>query len=222
MANGLINGTNIFEDGGSRWSTNVEVGQSYRLRLVNPSIDTFFAFSIDNHTLQIIAADFVPVVPYEANVIGLGPGQRYDVIFTANQGSIASDFWLRAVPDTLCSAVNGMADDIKGIIHYGDSTSTPTTSPWTSDNSFLACQDPPLSSLVPVVAKDAGASNGFDALRNVTIGLAPGTNVFKWYLNNITFFSEWEDPTALQILNEDTSYEAQQAVIELPNAAEWL
>ncbi|KAK4498856.1 hypothetical protein PRZ48_009366 [Zasmidium cellare] len=221
MANGLINGTNIFEDGGSRWETSVEAGQSYRLRLINPSVDTFFAFSVDNHTLQVIAADFVPIVPYETNVIGLGAGQRYDVIITANQGAVASDFWLRAVPDSVCSAVNQNTDNIRGIIHYGDSTGTPMTSPWTSDNSFLACQDPPLASLVPVVEKDAGASV-VTAERNVTIGLAPGTNVFKWYLNNITFFSEWEDPTALQILNEDHTYEAQQAVIELPNADEWM
>ncbi|KAF2164057.1 multicopper oxidase [Zasmidium cellare ATCC 36951] len=200
MANGLINGTNIFGDGGSRWEASVEAGRPYRLRLVNPSVDTFFAFSIDNHTLQVIATDFVPIVPYETDVIGLGAGQRYDVIFTANQEAIASDFWLRAVPDNVCSAVNQNPDDIKGIIHYGDSTGTPTTSPWTSDNSFLACQDPPLASLVPVVEKDAGVSG----------------------VNNITFFSEWEDPTALQILNEDHTYETQQAVIELPNADEWM
>ncbi|KAF7196727.1 Laccase-1, partial [Pseudocercospora fuligena] len=58
--------------------------------------------------------------------------------------------------------------------------------------------------------------------RNVTIQLAPGTNVFKWYLNNITFFSEWEDPTVLQIVNGDTEYELQQAVIDLPIPNEWM
>lgn len=182
LANGLINGTNVFGDGGSRWETSVEAGTSYRLRLVNPSVDSFFAFSIDNHTLQVIANDFVPIVPYETDVIGLGPGQRYDVIFTADQESVASDFWLRAVPDTLCSAVNSMTDDIKGVIHYGDSTGTPTTSPWTSDNSFLACQDPPVASLVPVVAKNVGVSDVVSAERNLTIGIPTGTNVFKWYL----------------------------------------
>ncbi|KAF7186142.1 Laccase-2, partial [Pseudocercospora fuligena] len=222
MDNGLINGTNVWEDGGSRWETNVESGTTYLLRLVNPSIDTFFDFSIDNHTLTIMAADFVPVTPFETNIIGLGPGQRYDVLFTADQSSVASDFWLRAVPDAFCSAQNLSPDNIKGIIHYGDSTGTPTTDPWTTDDSFLDCQDPPLASLVPVVPKNAGESNVRSDQRNVTIQLAPGTNVFKWYLNNITFFSEWEDPTVLQIVNGDTEYELQQAVIDLPIPNEWM
>lgn len=222
MANGLINGTNVGADGGGeRWQTSVETGKSYRLRLVNPSIDTFFDFSIDNHTLQVIAADFVPIVPYETNLIGLGPGQRYDVIFTANQEAVGSDFWLRAVPDQFCSAVNGQEDDIRGIIHYGSSTATPSTVPWTTDDASLACQDPPLASLTPVVPKNAGAQQNQDT-KNVTIGLAPGTNVFKWYLNNVTFFSEWEDPTVLQVVNGDHSYDTQQGIIELPNADEWM
>lgn len=222
MDNGLINGTNVWEEGGSRWETSVEPDSSYLLRLVNPSIDTFFDFSIDNHTLTIIAADFVPIVPFSTNIIGLGPGQRYDVIFTTNQASVANDFWLRAVPDQFCSAANLSPDNIKGIIHYSSSTGTPTTDPWTTDDSFLDCQDPPLTSLVPVVPKNAGQSNIRSDQRNVTIQLAPNTNVFKWYLNNITFFSEWEDPTVLQIVNGDTEYELQQAVIDFPNANEWM
>lgn len=45
-------------------------------------------------------------------------GQRYDVIVTADQAAVASDFWLRAIPDTYCSN-NYNPDLIKGIIHYG-------------------------------------------------------------------------------------------------------
>ena len=51
-------------------------------------------------------------------VYSIGMGQRYDVIVQANMSSVASDFWLRAVPDTFCSD-NDNPDDIKGIIHYG-------------------------------------------------------------------------------------------------------
>lgn len=115
---GLINGTNVNETLGSHWETSFEAGSSYLLRVVNGAIDTHFDFSIDNHTLTVIAADFVPIVPYTTNVIAIGMGQRYDVIVTANQASVASDFWLRAVPDTFCSN-NYNPDNIKGIIHYG-------------------------------------------------------------------------------------------------------
>ncbi|KXT13311.1 hypothetical protein AC579_7221 [Pseudocercospora musae] len=204
MDNGLINGTNFWEDGGSSGETNL-------LRHVNPSIDTFFDFSIDNHILMIMEADFVPATPFEVNIFGL---QQYDVLSTTNQSSVASDFWLRAVPYAFCSAQN---------LHiYGDSNGTPTTDPWATDDSFLNCQDQPLASLLPVVPKNAGESNVRSNQRNVTIQLATGTNLFKWYLNNITFFSQWEDPTVLQIVNGDTEYELQQAVIDLPIPYEWM
>ncbi|WPH03581.1 Laccase-2 [Acrodontium crateriforme] len=221
LETGLINGTNVWDDGGSRFEMSVESGSTYRLRLVNPSIDSFMDFSIDNHTLQVIAMDFVPITPYTTDVIGLGPGQRYDVLITADQSSVASDFWLRAVPDTFCSE-NDNTDDIKGIVHYGSSTGTPTTSAWTTDDAYLACADPPVASLVPFVSKDAGATAGVTAQDEVTVGQASGTNTFKWYLNDVTFLMEWDDPTALQVLNGNTTFTTQAAVIELPTADEWM
>ncbi|KAF7194681.1 Laccase-2 [Pseudocercospora fuligena] len=221
---GLINGTNISsdEEEGFRWNTTVESGKSYKIGLINPSIDSFFDVSIDNHTLTIVSADFVPITPYTTDVIGLGPGQRYEVIITADQSSVASDFWLRAVPDTFCSSTNDMTDNIMGIIHYGDSTGTPTTSPWTTDSSYLNCQDPPIASLVPIVAKNAGASADLQATRNVTVQQVTGTNVFKWYMNNITFLSEYYDPTSLQVVNGNTTYSTQEAVINLPTPNDWM
>jgi len=120
---GLINGTNTWTGSdnvtvGSRFSTTWESGSSYLLRVVNAAIDTHFSFTIDNHTLQVIASDFVPIVPYTTDVVSIGMGQRYDIIVTADQASVASDFWMRAVPDTYCSE-NSNPDDIKGIVHYG-------------------------------------------------------------------------------------------------------
>ena len=174
------------------------------------------------HTLTIVSADFVPITPYTTDVIGLGPGQRYEVIITADQSSVASDFWFRAVPDTFCSSPNDMTDNIRGIIHYGNSTGTPTTSPWTTDSSYLNCEDPAIASLVPIVSKDAGASADLQATRNVTVQQVTGTNVFKWYLNNITFLSEYYDPTSLQVVNGNTTYDTQEAVINLPTPNDWM
>lgn len=42
-------------------------------------------FSIDGHKLTVIAADLVPIVPYRTDSVILTSGQRYDVIFEANQ-----------------------------------------------------------------------------------------------------------------------------------------
>ena len=46
---------------------NAKKGESckkYILRIINTSFDATFGFSIDNHGLQIVSSDFVPVQPY--------------------------------------------------------------------------------------------------------------------------------------------------------------
>jgi len=79
MDNGLINGTNIYNNSGtivgSRFQTTFESGKSYRLRLINGANDSHFKFSIDNHTMTVIANDLVPIVPYETNVLNIGIGE---------------------------------------------------------------------------------------------------------------------------------------------------
>jgi FtsP/CotA-like multicopper oxidase with cupredoxin domain len=175
---GLINGTNVYgEDSatdqtGQRFETTFETGTSYLLRLVNVAIDTHFKFTIDNHTMTVIASDFVPVTPYETTEVSIGMGQRYDVIVTADQADTASDFWMRAVPMIACSD-NDNPDNIKGIIHYGTSTGTPTTSAYSITDE---CVDE--SSLVPVVSKTVGSST-MDVNEAVGVGFNDA-NYFIW------------------------------------------
>ena len=47
------------------------------LILINTSVDTTFVFSIDNHILEVIEADFVPIVPYNTTNILVGIGKRF-------------------------------------------------------------------------------------------------------------------------------------------------
>jgi FtsP/CotA-like multicopper oxidase with cupredoxin domain len=80
LDNGLINGTNTYTSSsnvttGYRFNTSFTAGTSYRLRLVNTAIDSFFKFSIDNHTLTVIANDLVPIKPYETTVLSIGIGE---------------------------------------------------------------------------------------------------------------------------------------------------
>jgi FtsP/CotA-like multicopper oxidase with cupredoxin domain len=79
LENGLINGMNVYNSGqtqvGARFTTQFESGNSYRLRLVNVALDTHFSFSIDNHTMTVIAADLVPVEPFTTNVLPIGIGK---------------------------------------------------------------------------------------------------------------------------------------------------
>ena len=51
---------------------NFTTGKIHRLRLINPSAEATQRFTIDNHIMTIIANDFVPVKPYETNVVTLG------------------------------------------------------------------------------------------------------------------------------------------------------
>lgn len=78
--NGLINGTNVFGDDGMdqvgrRFKMKFTKGKSYRLRLGNAACDTHFKFSIDHHTLIVIAVDLVPIQPYTTTVLDIAIGK---------------------------------------------------------------------------------------------------------------------------------------------------
>jgi FtsP/CotA-like multicopper oxidase with cupredoxin domain len=213
---GLINGTNIWEDGGSYFEVTMEEDSSYLLRLVNGAADTHFDFMIDNHTLQVIASDFVPIVPYYTDVLSIGMGQRYDIIVTANMSAVASDFWIRAIPDSYCSE-NDNTDGIRGILHYGSSTDTPSTSPITYEENNCAGESS--SNIVPYLAISPGSSA--DSSDDLAVTVSKNSdNLFKWFVGGTTFMVDWADPTAQQVLKNATSFDDSAAVIELETADE--
>jgi len=71
-------------------------GKKHLVRIVNTGAEGTQKFSIDNHTLTVIANDFIPVVPYTTNVVTVGVGQRTDVIVGNIFFSYASQFFLTA------------------------------------------------------------------------------------------------------------------------------
>jgi FtsP/CotA-like multicopper oxidase with cupredoxin domain len=216
LDNGLINGTNTYGDGGHRFNTSFTSGTSYLIRLVNTAVDTHFKFMIDNHTMTVIAADLVAIEPYEATVVNIGMAQRYDIIVTADQADLADNFWLRAIPQSACSASNN-ADDIRGIVYYGDSAGIPITSAYDYQDS---CDDE-TDNIVPHISKTVGSTASTTADEPVTVGVN-SQNFFKWALNSTTFLSQWDDPTLMQIMNNTTTFETSNAVVQLPNANEWV
>ncbi|KAF2023523.1 hypothetical protein EK21DRAFT_118669 [Setomelanomma holmii] len=215
LDNGLINGTNTYEDGGYRYNTTFTSGTSYRFRLVNAAVDTHWKFMIDNHTMTIIASDLVPITPYEATVLDIGMGQRYDIIVTADQASVADSFWLRAIPQSACSN-NDNSADIRGIIYYGDSTTTPTTSAYDYEDS---CDDE-TDNLSPYISKTVETQSSTKE-ESATVAFN-SDSLFRWYLNSTTMVVDWSDPTLMQVLNGNTTYETSNAVIEMPTADEWV
>ncbi|KFA51000.1 hypothetical protein S40293_07285 [Stachybotrys chartarum IBT 40293] len=218
---GLINGTNVYgsdDDStqtGSRLNIAFTSGTSYRMRIVNAAVDTNWKFSIDNHTMTVIAADLVPIVPYTTTIIDMTMGQRYDVIVTADQADVADNFWMRAIPQSACSD-NDSTDNIKAIVYYGDSASTPETTRYEFTDS---CQDE-TDNLVPYVShtvEDANWSN----LSTATVGRNTD-GLFKWYLNSTSLLVDWQDPTLGQVLSGATTWETENAVIELSEANQWV
>jgi FtsP/CotA-like multicopper oxidase with cupredoxin domain len=216
LDNGLINGTNTFEDGGRRFNASFTSNTSYLIRLVNAAVDTHFKFMIDNHTMTVVAADLVAIEPYEATVLNIGMGQRYDIIVTADQAELADNFWLRAIPQSACSE-NDSADDIRGIVYYGDSAGTPSTLAYDYQDS---CADE-TDNIVPYIPKTVGSTASLTANEPVTVGIN-SENLFKWALNSTTFVSQWDDPTLMQIMENATTFDASTAVVQLPNANEWV
>ncbi|XDG05931.1 hypothetical protein ABKA04_005546 [Annulohypoxylon sp. FPYF3050] len=210
---GLINGTNVYNDTGSRFNVSFTSGTSYRMRLVNGAVDTHFKFSIDNHTMQVIATDLIPIQPYNTTVLNIGMGQRYDIVVTADQASVADNFWIRAIPQSACSE-NDNSDDIRGIVTYADTVGTPST---TGYNYTDSCDDE-TSNLVPYISKTVGDST---TSTSEEAAVAISNGVFKWTLNSTSMLVNWTDPTLAQVLDEVTEFDTDDSVIQLPDANVW-
>jgi FtsP/CotA-like multicopper oxidase with cupredoxin domain len=209
MDTGLINGTNVGNNGttGKRFEKTFVKGKKYLLRIVNSAIDSLFKLSLDNHTLTVISTDFVPIQPYQTDVLSIGIAQRYDVIIEATDPIGVGNYWLRAVPQLACSD-NANPDDIRGIIRYGFHQGDPTT---TAYNVTDDCLNEPLSEQHPVVALNVGPPS-VEIDEHLTLGKTGG--VFKWFLNGTTFKVDWSEPTIRSIW-ENKPYTNQSDAIEI-------
>jgi len=82
LDNGLINGMNIWTlaDGttvGKRFElpTEFEQGKKYLLRVTNVAMQSTYKFYLDGHKFTVISNDFVPIVPYETDVLDINIGK---------------------------------------------------------------------------------------------------------------------------------------------------
>lgn len=134
--------------------------KKYLMRIINTSFDTTFVFSIDNHLLQIVSADFVPIHSYHNTSILVGIGQRYNVIVEANPIAYYEDsplpadgnYWIRTeiVECFVGNRKGSPGYDQAGILRYDNtSTADPTTDIW--PNVALSCSDETYTSLHPIV-----------------------------------------------------------------------
>jgi FtsP/CotA-like multicopper oxidase with cupredoxin domain len=243
LANGLINGTNVYgEDGdssqtGTRLAVSFTSGTSYRMRLVNAAVDTHWKFSIDNHTMTVMAADLVPIEPYETTVLNIGmgkyiirrlaysvlrtsetdfhTGQRYDIVITADQADVADNFWMRAIPQSACSE-NDSTDNIRGIVYYGDSPGTPSTTGYDFED---GCDDE-TANITPYITKAVSPAE-WNELETASVS-KNSAGLFKWYLNSTTMLVDWAKPTLEMVTDNTTEYDSDDAIIELNEANQWV
>ncbi|KAI5366534.1 putative multicopper oxidase, type 1, carbohydrate binding module family 20, cupredoxin [Septoria linicola] len=220
--NGLINGTMTSNSGGSYARTTLIAGKRHRLRLINTSVDGHFMFSLDGHTMTVISADFVPIVPYNATWVFLGIGQRYDVIITADQSP--GSYWFRAdSQDAAGCGSNFNNGNIRSIFSYeGHENETPIS---TATAYAQRCTDE--TQLVPywnsyVPQNNLPIFEQLDTAINQSTD-ANGLLTLYWQVNGTPLRVDWGTPTLGQV-QDDAGYSAwgnRANVISLPTAGQW-
>ncbi|KAH7913243.1 Cupredoxin [Hygrophoropsis aurantiaca] len=144
------------ESQGGQYTTTVEQGKAYRLRLINHSTFFSFWFSIDNHTLEIVEIDGVEVAPIPFRGVNVNIGQRYSVIVRANQ--TVGNYYMRATFPTSCflpfvpynsSGLDSTDYQVMGVLNYqgADPGASPIGTRGNTSNPF-GVEDNPYSSLV--------------------------------------------------------------------------
>jgi len=73
----------------------VKKGDRVKLRLMNVSSATIYYLQLAGHRLTITQADGNPIQPIETDVMRIGMGERYDVMFTADNPG----YWLLAASE---------------------------------------------------------------------------------------------------------------------------
>jgi FtsP/CotA-like multicopper oxidase with cupredoxin domain len=204
--NYLLNGNNVKSDlsGGKHALWSVKPGKKHLFRIIGSAAQNMFSVHFDHHKMTVIAADYVPIVPYTTEWLNIGIGQRYDVIVEMDQEVDA--YFLRAVTQTGCpsSCDNNGLGVANGIILYeGAKPLLPTSTAGNKTASdFASCVDEPLASLVPFIKKPAGTIDQFAATASTLpagnvarVDTSDDGTVFRWFLNNGALTVNYTEPT---------------------------
>ncbi|KAF2218981.1 Cupredoxin [Elsinoe ampelina] len=183
-------------------------GKKHRLRIINSSADATYKFSIDNHTLTVIANDFVQIEPYTTNVITLGVGQRTDIIVEAKLPS-NSAVYMRA--DIICSPtlVTGAA----AVVYYdrANTSALPTTNTSVTPEQKAHCGNDDLSLTKPYFKYTPDPSP--PTTQDINIALQTNATGFSlWTMNNQTFRGDFNDPVLLEAKLGKTKFAAERNV----------
>ena len=206
-------GRNNKLDTGSYFQQTFEKNKKYLIRITNSAIDFHFHFSIDNHMLLVVSADYVPIKPYWTSSLSVGIGQRYSVIVHANQTSSANGkYWMRTeyfagnvADSTFCQfpqpnfPPNETDTQRVGVVSYkGAGSGDPETSRWPVK---AGCKDPVFTPHVPwtITAPQNDVIKGAQ-----DVGLDRHTEyhgAFRWTLAEQPQWLNYSSPTLLNLAN---------------------
>lgn len=196
----------------------------YLLRLINTSWQTTFVFSIDNHLLTIVEADFVPVTPFNVSSLLVSIGQRYNIIVEASplfnssnpaQNPLPEDcnFWIRtwvAGDGVACGRIGTTTVYSQtGILRYNtESKTNPSSLPWTFNQN---CSDTEANSrLDPVVPWAVGLPQNNKTNDNFNVSLLHGEGPYGTSFISLDragsdkqnpFQTDYGNPTFLNLAN---------------------
>lgn len=215
----LVNGTGKSAKGGSYAQVTITKGKKHRLRLINTSVDNAIRVKLDGHNFTVMSADFIPVKPLTGqDWILLAVGQRYDVVFTANQA--AGSYWFRAEAAVDCfSGNNGKG---RALFTYSGQTPTEPT-----DSNEAAPQNGCTElNTVPYWNQAVDQSQFNAQVKTLNAGVGPGVtangqNFVLWNLNTTAMTVQWDRPTLEYVFEGNTSYPKAAAVVEIPTEGTW-
>ncbi|KAH0593721.1 hypothetical protein MHUMG1_08472 [Metarhizium humberi] len=167
-------------------------GKTHRLRLINSGCEALQRFTIDGHTMTVIANDFVPVEPYHTKVVTLGIGQRTDVLVAADAPLDA--YWMRSNISEACSLA-GESHAYAAIYYDGaDETRQPQSQPWDVPDP-LTCANDDLALTKPVMRRRPIAP---DLTYDMEVGLFKNaSNITLWSFGGVDFRGDYNRPTLL-------------------------
>ena len=180
-----------------------QTGKKHRLRLINGGAEGIQRFTIDNHTMTVIANDFVPVKPYQTNMVTLGIGQRTDVIVEAKMPS-NSAVWMRSDLSAKCD-LNAAQKNALAVIYYdkADTNAKPTTTATQYDDSV--CGNDPLDKTIPFFPFPATTNPA--TTQEVTIRFGKNsTGSFVWFMNDVSFRANYDHPLLILANQGNFSY----------------
>lgn len=164
-------------------------GTTYKLSLMNVGSQGSQRFTIDEGVkMTVFQQDFIPVVPYETDVVTIGIGQRTDVLVKASARP-SDAWWMRSDVSPKCStSLQGFA---KAAIFFEDADTSllPNTSATPYDDSF--CGNVPLNMTTPLYPDDPPAEPATTIQLDIKFA-KNSTGNSLWWVNNETFRADFE------------------------------